>query len=456
MASGKGDGAFDDASTALRVTIERPSTTVPCFVISVVSGPDAGRSLRIDGALPGRAFVGTSPTCELHLTDRQVSRRHASLEVQGGRLCMVDLDSTNGTVVGGTAIGTAYAGGGEHVSLGESVLRIDLLEARSTIPLSAATTFGRLVGASVEMRRLHSLFERVAASDLPVIIEGETGTGKEVLAESLHEAGRRAPGPFVVFDCTTVPSNLMESTLFGHERGAFTGATETRRGVFEEASSGTLLIDEIGDLELGLQAKLLRAIERSEVRRVGGSQAIKCDVRVLAATRRDLEQEIAEGRFRDDLFFRLAIGRIELPPLRRRRGDIGLLTRLFWNELGGEGEPPDELLRRFEHYSWPGNVRELYNAVAARLTFGEFARVQALRGAPPSRHEDVEDLVDEVLAEELPFVRARQRIMDDFERRYLERVLARCGGSVVRAAAVAGVARRYFQVLRARQAAKSR
>src|SRR4029077_11022397 len=164
---------------------------------------------------------------------------------------------------------------------------------------------------------------------VPVIIEGETGTGKEVLAESIHETSARAKGPFVVFACTTVPVNLVESELFGHERGAFTGAVAARKGVFEQAHGGTLLIDEIGDLDAALQPKLLRAIERSEIRRVGASHPTRVDVRILAATRRDLDREVQLGRFRDDLFHRLAVGRLELPPLRARRGDVALLARSF-------------------------------------------------------------------------------------------------------------------------------
>src|SRR5262245_60431404 len=188
------------------------------------------------------------------------------------------------------------------------------------------------------------------------------------MAEALHEQGPRASQPFVVFDCTAVPPNLVESELFGHERGAFTGAVTQRKGVFEQAHGGTLLIDEIGDLDLPLQPKLLRAIERGEIRRVGADRWIRVDVRVLAATRRDLAREVQAGRFRDDLFHRLAVGRIELPPLRHRRGDVPLLARQVWRELGGDARLlPAEILLKWEDYEWPGNVRELRNAVARQL-----------------------------------------------------------------------------------------
>jgi transcriptional regulator with GAF, ATPase, and Fis domain len=288
------------------------------------------------------------------------------------------------------------------------------------------------------------LLHRVAASDVPVIIEGETGTGKEVLAEALHEASARAAQELVVFDCTTVAPSLMDSALFGHERGAFTGASAERRGVFEEAHGGTLLLDEVGDLELSLQAKLLRAVQRGEVRRVGGQRWIRVDVRVLAATRRDLDREVQEGRFREDLFYRLNVARVELPPLRDRTGDIALLSRYFWDRLGGREQPiPVDLFRAWEDYSWPGNVRELENAVARRLALGELAPEVSAR--PKAAPENIGDIDLSV-----PLAVARQQVIERFEREYLARMLAAEEGRVAEAAEKAGVGRRYFNMLRAR------
>jgi DNA-binding NtrC family response regulator len=311
-----------------------------------------------------------------------------------------------------------------------------------------------MIGTSAEMTALQPLFARLAASDVPVVVEGETGTGKEVLAEALHAAGRRAEGPFVVFDCTAVPPSLLESALFGHERGAFTGALTQRRGAFEEAHGGTLLLDEIGELDLALQPRLLRAIERSEVQRVGASHWLRVDVRILAATRRDLDDEVRAGRFRDDLFFRLAVGRLKLPPLRRRTGDVATLSRHFWRTLGGDGLPlPDALVERLEAHSWPGNVRELKNAIARYLAVGElppaFGEVAPASGLPRDPH--AEDAIERVLAQDLPLPEARAQIVEQFERRYLERALDRHGGNVSRAAAASGVALRYFQLLKARR-----
>jgi DNA-binding NtrC family response regulator len=308
------------------------------------------------------------------------------------------------------------------------------------------------------MRRLFPLLQRLAASTVPVVIEGETGTGKEALAEALHSAGPRKNGPFVVFDCTAVPPNLVESELFGHERGAFTGAIATRKGVFEQAHGGTLLIDEIGDLDPALQPKLLRALERSEIRRVGSDKWQHVDVRVLAATRRDLDQEVQAGRFRDDLFHRLAVARVELPPLRKRRGDVALLVGHFCRELGGDpSRIPQRVLAAWEQQPWPGNVRELRNAVARYLALGELAQLQqAEESAPdslPAMPTPGTDWLEPILAQKLPLAEAREKVLQVFERRYIEAMLAAFGGNGVRAAAAAGVARRYFQLLKAKRGA---
>ncbi|MFO0761214.1 MAG: sigma 54-interacting transcriptional regulator [Byssovorax sp.] len=445
-----------DVETQLAPKVARAAPRAASFALAVMAGPDAGKSLTIAPGQALRVLAGQSPACELRLTDRTVSRRHLAFELAGERLRVTDLGSTNGTLVQGLAVLDAYLQGGEVIALGATAIRVDRLAGEARAPaLPEARGFGRLLGESAAMRRIYPLCERLAAASVPVLIEGETGTGKEVLAESLHETGPRAAGPFVVFDCTAVPPNLVESALFGHERGAFTGATETRRGVFEEAHGGTLLLDEIGDLDLPLQAKLLRAIERGEVQRVGGNRWIKADARVLSATRRDLDREIQAGRFRDDLFFRLAVARVELPPLRDRQGDITGLARHFWERLAPRGAAfPPELPARLEAYAWPGNVRELYNAVARRVALGDDAPIHTGRpagdGSAPSARGG--DLIESVLALDLPLTRAREQIVDAFERRYVQRVLAAHNGNVSAAAAASGIARRYFQILRARHA----
>jgi DNA-binding NtrC family response regulator len=446
---------FPDAPTVARPKLDEASAGAASYALEIVEGPGAGARFVIDESAPSRVLLGQGPACELRVSDTHVSRRHAALEIAGRRLRITDLGSTNGTFVDGVAIGEAYLRGGEIVRLGGTALRVDRASA-TPAPLPATTRFGRTLGASAAMRRLYPLCLRLARADVPVIIEGETGTGKEQLAESLHEESPRRDRAFVVLDCTSVAPSLIESELFGHERGAFTGSVSARKGVFERAHEGTLLIDEIGDLPLDLQPKLLRAIERSTITRVGGERPIRVDVRLLAATRRDLDQEVQKGRFRDDLFHRLAVARVELPPLRARRGDIPLLARHFAAQLGGAPDAlPADLLRRWDDWPWPGNVRELRNAVARRLALGDLADAEppasepeapaAAPAAPPAG-----DPIARVLSLDLPLNEAREKLLAEFEQRYVERLLAQHGGNVTRAAAAAGVARRHFQRLKAR------
>ena len=434
----------DFTATLLRAAASFPHGT---FTLRVADGPDAGASLTLRGEEPARLLIGSSPACDLRLSDPMVSRRHAALELRGSQLLLTDLDSTNGTFVGELQVQQAFLRGGETVRLGEVRLLVTHAANAENPEVPFARGFGRLLGESREMRRLYPLCEKLARSRVPVVIEGETGTGKEVLAESLHESGPLAGAPFIVFDCTAVPPSLLESELFGHEKGAFTGALAQRRGLFEQAHGGTLFIDEIGDLDPALQPKLLRALEKSEVRRVGGDRFIRADVRVIAATRRDLDREVQDGRFRDDLFHRVAVTRIELPPLRSRRGDVSLLARHFWRELCGEGEPSPALLARWEAWSFPGNVRELRNAVARAIALGdEVSPPAAALAAAPAHGDAVQSLIDAGL----PFAQARKRLQDEFERRYVERVLEQPGGNVSRAAAASGIARRQFQRIKSR------
>ena len=374
----------DDPSTVQQDEISLRVPPDSSYALTIVEGLDSGVRVAIDALLPSRLLVGTGPVCELHLSDPHVSRRHAAFEVTTHGLRVLDLGSTNGTYADGVRITDATLRGGEILRIGSTALRVDRAAPSSVAHLTDDMRFGRMIGGSPEMRRLYGLCKRLANSNIPIIIEGETGTGKEVLAEALHEASPRAKGPFVVFDCTTMPPNLIESALFGHERGAFTGADRDRVGMFEQADGGTLFVDELGELDVTLQPKLLRAIERSEVQRIGSHRWIEADVRIIAATRRDLDREVQAGRFRDDLFYRLAVGRIELPPLRNRHGDVALLARHFWREHGGEGRPlPPGLTERFEDYSWPGNVRELSNAVERRLAPGELDRLQSFFASRP-------------------------------------------------------------------------
>ncbi len=432
---------------------------VGSLILRVTEGVDAGSTTTLDDTHAGRLLVGRSPACELRLTDERVSRRHFALDVVDGKVRFLDLGSTNGTRIDRLTVLGAELRGGEVISLGETRIAVERSEEAVASSLPPGNRFGRTLGASREMRRMYPLCAKLAAGRMPVLIEGETGTGKEVLAESIHEEGPRRDKPFVVFDCTAVPANLMESELFGHERGAFTGAIASRAGVFEQANGGTLLIDEIGDLELALQAKLLRAVERMEFRRIGGAKTVRVDVRLLVATRRDLDREVQAGRFRDDLFHRLAVARIELPPLRQRKGDLRLLVAELCRQLGTDSSAfDDELFARWERYDWPGNIRELRNAVARKTELGVDLDVETVvppGGDPAGGGSGVADgtigqAVSAVLALNLPLDVARRRVVDEFEARYLAKVLDEHQGNVSRAALASGVARRHFHRLLAR------
>jgi two-component system, NtrC family, response regulator HydG len=440
----------DSLATALRAHRVKVYSDAPGCTIRVIDGPDRGVTKVFGGTRPMRIYIGQSASCDVVLADSHVSRRHAAIDLVD-RPRIVDLGSTNGTVLDGVHVVEAFLRGGDTLKVGSSTLVLELNANQGETPISPATAFGRVLGQSTEMRRLFPLCERLALSDVSVVVEGETGTGKELLAESIHETGTRCAGPFVVFDCAAVAPTLVESALFGHERGAFTGAVDTRKGVFEQADGGTLLIDEIGDLPLSLQPRLLRALQNGQVQRVGANRWISVNVRVIAATRRDLDHEIQAGRFRDDLYFRLAVARVELPPLRRRKGDVPVLAEAFWNKLGGVGPLPPSFLDRYENYAWPGNVRELYNAVSRRVALGEAGPdddgyLVASPSLPPRTTIDLESMG----LVELPLARAREKVVGEFERFYVDRVLARYEGHVARAAEAAGIARRYFQLLRAR------
>jgi DNA-binding NtrC family response regulator len=436
-------------TVALQPVIELSPKPEAVFRVTALDGPDAGSSVTVDGA--AEVLVGQSPVCGLRLTDPTVSRRHLVLEVVADRLRVHDCGSSNGTLLGDVLLVEALLHGGETLTLGATTLRVERVSGLAPPVLHASVRFGEVVGVSREMRRLYPLLERLASIDIPVLIEGETGTGKELVARGLHEQGKRAAGPFVVLDCTAISPMLIESELFGHERGAFTGAVGQRKGVFEQADGGTLFIDEIGDLPVEMQSKLLRAIERSEVRRVGGDRWLQCDVRIVAATRRDIDELVQAGRFRDDLFHRLSVGRVELPPLRRRRGDILALVEHFCRDLGSDmGAVGAAVLSDWVRHAWPGNVRELRNAVTRELALGDLQRMPE---APDEATDPatVSDVFGSILQLDLPFFEARERLVEAFQRSYLERALAAQGGSVQRAAEVAGIAPRYFRLLRARQ-----
>lgn len=435
----------DDPTTEAVPSGTLDDTPEATFMLRVVDGPERGAAYAIGGAHPPRVVVGSGPLADVRFTGRRVSRRHVSFAVENGALVATDLGSKNGTWIGSIRIREVELRGGEQVVIGDATVLVEHGPSAHA-PLAASDRFGSVLGKSRTMRRLFPLLEKLAATTIPVVIQGEAGTGKELLAEALHAAGPRRDGPFVVVDSATTPGSHLELELFGHAAGV--AGTEARAGAFEAASGGTLFFKDVSEIDLPLQARLLRALERSEIRRVGADVRIPADVRLVVATRRDLDREVQLGRFRDDLFQRLAVARVELPPLRKRTDDIPLLAAHFATLAGATLAALEPgVLDGWRENAWPGNVRELQREVARHIALGELA---PLSYAPA--HEAVvgDDWLEKILDEKLPLTEAREKVLRAFEARYLARMLAETGGNVVRAAARSGIARRYFQILKAK------
>ena len=403
----------------------------------VLKGPDHGRSLHLTKE---EVVVGSGAGADLQLTDPAVSRLHMSITAAEAGFLLTDLDSTNGTRLGEHRVKSTYLEFGDVIEIGSTRLRIEETRKSVDLPMSTAQSFGPLVGRSAAARRLFALLGAVAGEDTTVLLLGETGTGKDTCAEALHAASRRSTGPFVVVDCGALAEGVIESELFGHTKGSFTGAHDARTGAFVEAHGGTLFIDEIGELPRHLQPKLLRAIESREVRPVGGTQPTKFDVRIIAATNRDLKIEVNQGTFREDLFYRLNVISIHVPPLRERVEDIPLLADLFWRRItrDPEGACPPELLRDLVARRWAGNVRELVNRIEeaalyhrSQLTPGKNAAGE--RPALASYRE------------------ARRDALNTFEQLYLTDLMSRADDNVTEAARLASMDRVYLTKLLTRQ-----
>ncbi|MFO0618662.1 MAG: sigma 54-interacting transcriptional regulator [Polyangiaceae bacterium] len=409
------------------------------FVATVTDGPDLGASIASTDA---RVVIGTADVAHLRLKDTAVSRFHCELSPTQGGLLLRDLGSRNGVLVGGVTVREAIVPFGTTLHIGRNQITLSSDAELQRVPLSREQRFGQLVGESVPMRQAFALLSRAAASDATVLLTGETGTGKEAAAHALHEASPRRSGPFVVVDCASVPSNLFEAELFGHDRGAFTGAVVAREGAFEMADGGTLFIDEIGELGADLQPKLLRVLERREVKRVGGSKTVPVDVRVIAATHRDLRSEVNAKRFRSDLYYRLAVVPVRLPSLRERPEDLPLIVRALSASIAKRARVSAErladptFLAELANHSWPGNVRELRNYLERALVLGDGAEIEPL--APDG------DVGAALIDVSRPLKEERERVLNAFEKDYLERVLAKTSGNVPRAAEAAGVDRVHF------------
>jgi transcriptional regulator with GAF, ATPase, and Fis domain len=426
--------AGDDKRATL--TIRGQTLFVRKLEVNVVDGLDQGRRVVSQS---DELSIGTADGNDLQLTDPAVSRHHCAFYADERGLLLADLGSRNGTFVNDVEVVSAYVRGGTRVRMGHSTVQVEVLDDDLEQPLADSDRFGPLLGASTAMRRLYPLIEQCAANNATVLIVGETGTGKELIAEAIHARSPRRAAPFVVVDCSALSHDLAESELFGHERGAFTGADVERIGAFESATGGTIFLDEIGELPLTLQPLLLRVLEARTIRRVGSNTQRAVDVRVVAASHRDLRALVNDKRFRPDLFYRLNVLRIAVPPLRERGSDIELLAAEFWRSFRPEAAPPPALLAHLASQSWPGNVRELRNAVERA----------ALIGWKPEL-----SLVGPI--ETLTYQQAKERAVWEWEKGWIERLLASHGGNLSRAARATKMGRSHLRELARRYGVPTR
>jgi DNA-binding NtrC family response regulator len=425
-------------------TLRNEVATVPVRGVfaEVIDGPDRGASCRGD-----EISIGTAEHSGLRLTDPAVSRFHVELRPTERGIALVDHGSTNGTWLGAVRVERAIVPAGTVARVGSSTIQVG-----ETSPLQVevhgSNMLGDLVGRSAEMRRLMARIDKAAQSDVSVLVTGESGTGKELVARALHQLGPRRDGPLVTVDCGSLPATLVASELFGHERGAFTGADRTHIGAFEAAAGGTVFLDEIGELQPAVQATLLGVLERRRMRRLGSRHETAVDVRVVAATHRDLRSEVNGGGFRLDLFYRLAVVNITIPPLRERAEDIPLLVEHFLRDAGWT-QPISNLISPTVmdglcRHHFAGNVRELRNLVEAAVAMGE---------APPLASAGATARGGEPLGVDLdiPYKDARARLVDEFEARYVAALMERASGNVSAAARIARMTRSHLNDLLTKQ-----
>jgi len=432
----------DDASGLL---LERS------FRLRVVSGPDQGKEHMLD---EGTTMVGTHSENDLVLSDATVSRYHLEIRVRRDGIEVRDLDTTNGTKHGGARVGSVVLTGAARLRLGKHT-EMDVEPVDTNVDLTewSSDRFGDVLGTTQPMKRLFALLSKAAPTEATILLQGETGTGKEAIAEAVHRTSRRSKGPFVVVDCGSIPHELIASELFGHAKGSFTGAAGDKQGLIEAANHGTLFLDEIGELALDLQPQLLRVLDRRQVRRVGETQSVDVDIRVIAATHRDLRAMVKAGQFREDLYYRLAVVATFVPPLRERKADIPALATWFAEKMGrGSFAQSPSLLDQLQKHDWPGNVRELRNVVERALSLGDAALADLGESRPSSqsgiggddgqeKRQSNPDVLD------LPFKEAKAQLVEAFERDYLSALLARHHGNISRAASEAGIDRNYIHRL---------
>jgi DNA-binding NtrC family response regulator len=412
-----------------------PGVELVACTLRVVDGPDRGRSTPLG---PGGVTVGASASCDLVLSDPSVSGVHAELAPLEGGVRVRDLGSTNGVTHLGVRIQEALLQPGAVIALGRTSLALVPPEA-APFPEFEAVEYGELIGHSPAMRRLFSALQRLEAAEITVLVEGETGTGKSLLARTLHRASPRRDGPLVVVDCGAISPDLLHAELFGHRRGAFTGAACDRVGALESAHGGTVLLEEVGELPVQLQPALLRFIETGTIQRVGESRPRTLDARVLAATNRPLDRAVAEGGFRLDLFHRLSVVRLHVPPLRQRPEDILPLARRFLARQGGGQPLTPPVAAMLQSYPWPGNVRQLHNAITRLASLGQLFVPEE---GPPDAEAD--------------FHQAKARMIDRFERGYLAELMQQHRGNLSAASRASGLVRHHLRALLRRHGIEAR
>jgi len=426
--------AADDFA-ATTTTVARDKNPAPLSaVVRVLDGRGAPVSFRLKA---GRCTIGSSRECDIVLEDRSVSRVHAELELapEGVRVC--DLGSRNGTLYLGQRIERMVLGLGATIQIGATPIALECdAHALDNVPLGE-TSFRGMVGVSTLMRRLFGTLLRLDGSLATVLVEGESGVGKELVAKAIHDGSRVSAGPMITMNCGAVARDLIASELFGHRRGAFTGAVDNRKGAFESADGGTLFLDEIGEMPLDVQPMLLRAIEAREVRQLGSDQTKPVKVRIIAATNRNLEAEVQAGTFRQDLYYRLAVVKMVAPPLRERPEDIEPIARRF-AEAAGLTSLPSEIIERLKARAWPGNARELRNVIEAFAVLGSLPG-EGSGGAP---------LIQSALAmfadPGRPYEEQKEAMNAMFTRSYLQKLMAAANGNQSLAARTAGLDRTYL------------
>jgi len=440
-----------EASVADRSTKPARPGPGPSPQIEVRVVREAGVAASRQSIIEGDVLrIGSHDSNDVVLADPLVSRLHCQIRNHPKGWRLVDTSSLNGTRVGGISVRDADLMLPQcTIAIGDSTLEVRALSSGAP-DSSGSPAYGALYGVAPAMRRLFERLERIAKAPSDVLIEGESGTGKELIAAELVRRSGRADKPFIIVDCGAIAPNLVESELFGHARGAFTGAERARSGAFEGAEGGTVFLDEIGELPLEMQPKLLRALAAREVRRLGENETRRIDVRVIAATNRRLEGEVNRGKFREDLYFRLSVLRVDVPPLRERIEDLSLLIGAFLEQLGATEKLAlftPEVLEAMRQHAWPGNVRELRNYVERFAIFdGPLPDDPPLGSTPPPPAGQTEP-ASTLPREDLPFRQAKDRVIAEFERGYLTRAMAACRGNVSQAARKAGVDRMYLHRL---------